>query len=58
MGGKQLSREISSLRRLIIVRLDGYELKRRKASERRNETRLNRLSEVVNGDVSQKSGYV
>ena len=40
------------------MRLDEYELERRKASERRNEAHLNRLSEVVNGNVSQKSEYV
>ena len=58
VSDKQLSREISSLCRRIIVRLDGYELERGKASERGNEARLNHLSEVVNGDVSQKNEYV
>ena len=55
---KLLSREMSFLYRRLIARLDGYELERRKSSERRNEARLNQLSEVVNRDVSQKSERV
>ena len=60
VSDKQLSREISSLCRIIIARLDEYELERMEASNSRNEALLNRLSEVVNGDVtvSQKNEYV
>ena len=50
---KQLSGEIRSLFRRIIARLE--ELERKKANGRRKESRLNRVSEVVNVDVSQKS---
>ena len=49
-----MSREIRSLFRRRIAGLE----ERKEVNGRRNESRLNRVSEVVNGDVSQKSEYV
>ena len=37
------------------IRLE--ELERKRVNQRRNESRLNRVSEVVSGDVSQKSEW-
>ena len=51
---EELSIEIRSLFRRRIAGLE----ERKEVNDRRNESRLNRLSEVVNGGVGQKSEYV